>query len=120
MMTLLADLPDSVVGVSASGEVDAKDYETVLVPAIDSALRKHERIRVLYQLAPDFTGFTSGAMWDDSKLGLAHWKKWERVAVVTDVGWVAHATRMFAFLMPGQVKVFSNKEKADAVGWIVA
>jgi hypothetical protein len=39
MMNLLADLPDNVVGTSASGEVDAKDYETVLMPAIESALK---------------------------------------------------------------------------------
>ncbi len=120
MLTLLPDLPDSVVGISASGEVDAKDYETILIPAIDSALRKHDRIRVLYQLTPEFTGFTSGAMWDDSRLGISHWKAWERIAVVTDVSWVAHAARMFAFMLPGLIKVFSNKEKADAEKWIAA
>jgi hypothetical protein len=109
-----------VVAVSASGEVDARDYETVLMPALDSALKAHNRIRVLYQLTPEFTGFTSGAMWDDSKLGLAHWKAWERIAVVTDIQWIAHATRMFAFLMPGMVKVFSNADLAEARRWIVA
>jgi hypothetical protein len=34
MMKLLAHLPDHIVGVSASGQIDAKDYETVLIPAI--------------------------------------------------------------------------------------
>ena len=45
MMKLLTHLPDHVVGVSASGQIDAKDYETVLIPAIDAALQKHKRIR---------------------------------------------------------------------------
>ena len=117
-MKLLTNLPDQVVGVSASGQIDAKDYETVLIPAIDSALQK--RIRVLYQLTTDFEGFTTGAMWDDAKLGLAHLRAWERIAVVTDVHWVADATRMFAFLLPGLVKVFSNEEQSDAEKWIAA
>lgn len=120
MMVLLHDLPEFVVGVRASGEVDARDYESVLMPAINSALQKHNRVRVLYQLAPDFTGFTAGAMWDDAKLGLAHRKAWERVAVVTDVDWIAHAVRMFTFMMPGTVKVFPNQEMGDAEKWIVA
>jgi hypothetical protein len=120
MMKLDSNLPDYVVGISASGEIDAKDYETVLMPALDAALKRHNRIRVLYQLTPEFTGFTSGAMWDDFKLGLGHWTAWERIAVVTDLQWMAHATRMFAFLMPGEVKVFSNAELVEARRWIVA
>lgn len=120
MMNLLSNLPDNVVGIRASGQIDAKDYEMVLIPAVDLALKKHKRIRVLYQLAPDFEGFTAGAMWDDSKLGIAHLKAWERIAVVTDTRWVANATQMFAFLMPGQVKVFSNEEQSAAEKWIAA
>lgn len=120
MMTLLTNLPEHVVGVSASGEVDAQDYESVLMPTVDAVLQKYQRVRVLYQLTPEFTGFTSGAMWDDAKLGLINWSAWERIAVVTDVDWVAHATRMFAFIMPGLVKVFSNAQRADAEKWIAA
>lgn len=120
MLKLMTTLPDQFVGVSATRQVDAKDYETVLMPAIDCALRKHDRVRVLYQLTPEFTGFTAGAMRDDAKFGLANRKAWARVAVVTDVHWVAHAARVFAFLMPGPVKVFSNQERADAEKWIAA
>jgi len=119
-MKLLSNLPDSVVGVSASGQIDEKDYETVLIPAIESALQKHKRVRVLYLLTEDFEGFTTGAMWDDTKLGLAHLRAWERIAVVTDIDWVANATRMFAFLLPGLVKVFSNEEQPYAEKWIAA
>lgn len=120
MMKLLTHLPDNVVGISASGEVDSKDYETVLIPAIEAALKKHDRIRVLYELTPEFRGFTAGAMWDDSRFGLAHWTAWERLALVTDVHWVANATRMFAFAMPGLIKVFPNSEQTEAEKWIVA
>ena len=120
MMKLLSHLPDNVVGIAASGQVDASDYEGVLIPAIETALQTHDRIRLLYQLGPDLIGFTTGAMWDDAKVGLAHWKVWERVAVVTDVTWVAHATRMFKFLMPGIVRVFSLNEQADAEKWVAA
>jgi hypothetical protein len=120
MMKLLSDFPDNIVGIAASGEVDASDYETVLVPAVESALQKHDRIRLLYKLGPDFTRFTTGAMWDDAKVGFAHWKSWERVAVVTNVAWVAHAAGMFKFLIPAMVKVFSLNEQSEAEKWIAA
>lgn len=120
MMKLLNNFPDHTVGIVASGHIDAKDYETVLIPAVNAALEKHKRIRLLYQLETNFDGFTAGAMWDDLKLGLAHMSAWERIAVVTDVHWVANATRMFAPLMPVQAKVFASADLAAAETWIAA
>ncbi len=118
MIELLPNLPDGVVGFSASGQVTASDYETVLVPAVESSLRQHGKIRVLYQIGPAFSGFTPGAMWDDAKLGAAHLKAWEKVAVVTDVHWIAGAVWFFRVAMPGQVRVFGNGQFAEAVDWI--
>ncbi len=120
MLKLDTHLPEYVVGIVATGEVDANDYETVFMPALESALNKHKKIRVLYQLTPEFIGFTAGAMWDDAKLGIEHWKAWEKIAVVTDLDWLSHATRMFAFMIPGQVKVFTNKQLTEAEMWITA
>jgi hypothetical protein len=59
-------------------------------------------------------------MGDDAKLGLANWNAWERIAVVTDVDWVVHATRMFAFMMPGLVKIFSKEPRPAAEKWVAA
>ena len=120
MIEPMQGLPDHVVAIAASGEVSARDYETVLVPAVEAALARHEKIRLLYQLGGDFTGFTAGAMWDDMKVGLDHFTKWERIAVVTDLRWVANATRMFRFAMPCPVRVFANAELAEARRWIAA
>jgi len=120
MIELLPNLPAHIVGVNASGQVDAADYEKVLVPAVEAVLKEHGKVRLLYQLGNDFTGFTAGAMWDDMKLGLAHLRAWEKVAVVTDVGWVASATSMFRFAMPFPVRVFSIEDRAAADAWIAA
>lgn len=120
MIELLSNLPESIVGIAASGHVSASDYETVLVPAIEAALRKRGKVRLLYVLGSDFTGFTPGAMWEDAKLGLAHFSAWERVAVVTDVTWVANAISMFKFVMPCPVQAFAIKDRAKAEVWIAA
>jgi SpoIIAA-like len=120
MMELMSDLPDHVVGIVASGEVTARDYETVLMPAVEDRLGRHGKLRFIYRLDPAFTGFTAGAMWDDAKLGVAHFSAWERIAVVTDVDWIAGAARLFGFAMPCPVRVFPLAQVADAMRWIVA
>jgi len=120
VITLLPNLPDNTIGLVASGHVSGNDYEAVLVPAVEAALKKHKKLRLSYELGSDFTGFAPGAMWDDMKLGMAHLSAWERIAVITDVSWVANATNMFKFVMPCTVKVFSLNDRAAAERWIAA
>ena len=75
------------------------DYETVLVPAVESALKQHEKVRLYYQIDADFSGIEPGAVWEDFKVGVEHLLRWERIAVVTDVNWIRHTIRAFGFLM---------------------
>ena len=120
MIELLADLPDNVVGFTATGEVTAADYTTVLDPSIKAALTANERIRVLYVLGPEFTGYTGAAMWEDAAVGTEHFSRWERIAVVTDTEWVRHTVNAFAWMMPARVRVYSDADRTDAVQWICA
>jgi hypothetical protein len=117
---MIPALPDNVVGVVAKGEVTKDDYEQRLVPAVEDALTRHDKIRLLYVLGADFTGFTGGAAWEDGKLGLGHIGSWERIAVVAREAWIRHAVNVFGYLIPGEVKVYDLADEADASAWITS
>jgi len=119
MIQTIPNLPDNVVAVSASGEITADDYEKVIIPAVELAHEKHGKIRMLYQIVSDMCDYTAGAMWDDTKVGLKHFTHFEKVAVVTDNKLITGGVKTFAFLMPGEVRVFSHAELEEAKTWIV-
>jgi hypothetical protein len=118
MIERITDLPDNVLGFTARGKVTAKDYETVLVPAVEEAIAARHKIRFLYHLGPELSGFEAGALWDDAKVGLKHPTSWERVAIVTDTEWIRVATKVFGFAIPGEVRVFGNAEMPAAREWL--
>ncbi len=118
MIEVMEGLSGNVVGFRAGGQVSSEDYEKVLIPAVEEALKKHEKVRLLYQLGDDFMGFDPMAMWEDAKVGLTHMTSWERIAIVTDVEWLRNMAHMFGFVMPGHVKVYKNAEIAQALEWI--
>ena len=120
MMERLPDLPENVVGIRAVGDVEDDDYEDVLIPAVEAALAGRDKIRLLYVLGPEFEEYERDAMWEDAKFGSHHLFDFERVAVVTDVTWMARGIRWFAFAIPGKVKVFPYDSLDDARAWIVA
>lgn len=119
MIHPIPDLPDNVVAVTATGTITAEDYESVIIPAIEQAHDKHGKIRMLYQIESDMCDYTAGALWDDTKVGLKHFAHFEKIAVVTDNGLITASIKTFAFLMPGEVRIFSNTELEEAKTWIV-
>ncbi len=118
MLELIQDLPDNVIGVRASGEVDDDDYEDVLVPAIQASLQDHDKIRLLYVLGAEFTGYDADAMWDDVKLGMRTFNSYERIAVVTDAPWMRRSVKAFGWLMPGDVNVYHLDAIDEARDWV--
>jgi hypothetical protein len=119
-LELLPDLPDHVVGVRAVGEVDDDDYEDVLSPAIHDRLARHDKIRLLYVLGSEFTGYDMDAAWEDVKLGVGTFGDYERMAIVTDATWVRRTVKAMGWLIPGDVRVFPYDELDAARTWITA
>ncbi len=120
MIELIEGLPGEVVGVIAKGQVTATDYEDVLIPAIQAALKEHPRIRCYYELGHAFSGMDPDTLWRDFRIGMEHWTRWERIALVTDHAWITHAANALCFLMPAPVHVFSVDERREARAWITA
>jgi hypothetical protein len=119
MMERIPELPGNVVGFRASGAVSGDDYKNVVVPAIEAAAQANETLRLLYVIPNDCTGFSAESMWDDTKVVVGHVKQLEKVALVSDQGWLRDATRLLGQLVPGELKAFPMEEEASAGAWVV-
>lgn len=118
MIEVIPDLPDHVVGVTAKGKVTGADYESVIIPLVEEKLKKRSKINLLYHIGHEFTGMDAEAAWEDTKVGLRHFKSWEKIAVVTDVDWIRWAMNIFGVVMPGHVKIFANDQLAEGRKWV--
>ena len=43
---------------------------------------------------------------------------WKKLAFVSGVDWVSKATRLFAWAMPGELKVYEMDELDEAKSWV--
>ncbi len=118
MIELLKGFPSNVVAISCHGNVTRRDYDEVLIPAVETALQSNAKVRMLYEVAPDFTGYDAGAAWEDFKTGMDHFTKWDRIAVITDIEWIAGAVKIFGLFLPSTVRVYPLADAAKARLWI--
>lgn len=120
MIERIEGMPPGTIGLRASGKLTREDYQQVLEPALKEGVESGE-LRLVFVLT-DFDGLGHGAWIEDAKTGMEAWVRnhsaWKRFALVTDVEWVAKAMRAFAWMAPGEVRVFGLGELDAAREWV--
>src|SRR4029077_12443602 len=107
MMEIL-ESPANVLAVKVTGKVTVDDYSSVLEPAVERLVADHGELRAAMVIGDEWDSMAPSAAWEDTRCGLAHWRKWKRCAVVTDKDWVRHSITIVGWMMPGEVKVFGE------------
>jgi hypothetical protein len=117
----MADMPAGAIGFRVAGEIEREDYTEVLVPELRKALEGGTGLRSLYVIE-GLDEMEPGAPWEDAKLGfdlgVHHHGDWIRSAIVTDLDWIARATRLFAWMIPGEARVYPLAELDAAKAWV--
>ena len=122
MLALIPGLPPTVVGFEADGKVTAKDYEDLVVPAVESRARRIARRQ------------GQGAVRDPRRrpglhsrrqLGGRQARPGSHTSVGSDRrgvrrGMAAQALRAFSWMLPGEVQAFALDNLDGALAWITA
>jgi hypothetical protein len=116
MIRPLNELPPGVIGFEVAGKIEPEDYRDVLLPAVERAAQSGE-VRFLIVM-PRFEGMSAGAVWQNLKVGVEHFRAWKRIAVVTDVDWIHHLTSLFGWMTPGEVRTFPLEQRGEAIAWV--
>ena len=117
MIERIEGAPPGIVAYKAVGEVSVDDYTQVLKPVLEAAMAGGRKIRAVFLLGPEFTGYTKGAKADDLGLGLSFLRKWERCAVVTDTPRIRDLMRRYGWMMGRRLKHFSVADLPAAMSW---
>jgi SpoIIAA-like len=121
MVEPMPDMPAGTLGFRVSGDVHADDYRRVLAPALNQAAESEQGVRALFVIE-DLDEIDPGALWQDAKLGFdaetRHRHAWTRSAIVTDIAWMVRSAQLFAWMIPGEARVFEVARLGDAKAWV--
>ena len=120
MLQIMTDVPASVVAVRAVGEVTKEDYDTKMLPAVETVAKEYNEINFLFVLETDIQNFTAAAWMRDAWMSLKNYTKWNRVAVVSDQKFVQKLSDMLKYVFPGDAKGFAFEELEKAKEWVSA
>jgi hypothetical protein len=115
-------LPAGVLGFRLTGKLSRDEYHDALMQPIYAALERGEKLKILVELPDEFRGLDLGALWEDLRaagsVGLKQRAAWQKFALVTEKDWVRHGVSAFGWISPGELRVFDDGEREQAVAWL--
>ena len=102
--------------VHVTGKLVTSDYER-FVPEFERLVQQHGQLDVLFDMS-DFHGWTAGALWEDTKFAMHHFRDIERLAVVGEKKWQAGMTTFCKPFTTATVRYFDHAQEAEARTWL--
>jgi hypothetical protein len=116
MIEQLSGLPEKTLGFKMSGKLHDADYQK-FVPAIDAAIAKEGKVRLLAQFH-DFQGWDMKALWDDIKFSTTHCTKIDRIALVGEKKWEEWMAKVCKPFTMAKIQYFDAAKIEDARKWL--
>ena len=117
-MTLTYSEDDSTktAMITVSGMITRDDYDAVMVP-IQAFIDKHGSINFI-EVIESLSGFEPSIIWPGLKFDIANLKHINRVAVVSDLGWISPFTKAAGYFMSTKLRMFDLADLDEAQAWI--
>ena len=106
-----------VLELHLTGRLAKEDYET-FVPEVERLVEQHGKIRMLVEMH-DFRGWTTGALWEDTKFAVQYFSDIERLAVVGETKWQEDMATFCKPFTAATVRYFDQTKAVEARAWLV-
>lgn len=106
----------NVLEVAVTGKL-TKEFYQQLVPAVDKQIEDSGKLHILLVMH-DFHGWTAGAMWEDLKFDLKHWKDIGRLAIVGESKWQKGMATFCKPFTKAKIQYFDHEQIEEAREWV--
>jgi hypothetical protein len=105
-----------LLAVHVSGKLEKADYEH-FVPEFERLVRQHGKLRILFDMT-EFHGWTVGALWEDTKFAMHHFRDIDRLAVVGEKKWQAGMATFCKPFTKATIQYYDHADAAEARKWL--
>ncbi|MCE9544733.1 MAG: STAS/SEC14 domain-containing protein [Planctomycetia bacterium] len=102
--------------VKATGKLTKEAYQE-FVPLVEQMVHQHGKVRILFAMH-DFHGWEAGALWEDMKFDLKHFRDIERLAIVGETKWEKGMAMFCAPFTTAKIKYFDVADIDAATIWL--
>lgn len=113
---LREELNGRIIVLTLGGKLVKEDYAQ-FTPDLERAVKVHGKVRLLVELR-GFHGWTLGAVWEDFKFDVHHYRHIERLALVGEKKWEAGMATFCKPFTTAKLRYFDQSKADEASLWI--
>ena len=102
--------------VTVGGKLVTADYEH-FVPEFDRLVRLHGTLRVLFDMT-GLHGWTAGALWEDTKFAMHHFRDIDRLAMIGEKKWQEGMATFCKPFTTATIRYFEHSDASEARKWL--
>jgi hypothetical protein len=107
-----------ILAITLTGKLTKEDYAH-FIPELERLIQQHGKLRIMMEMR-DFHGWTAGALWEDIKFDVKHFRDIERLAMIGERAW-EHGMAVFCKpFTSAKVRYFDRSQAGEASAWIHA
>ncbi|MEX1026979.1 MAG: STAS/SEC14 domain-containing protein [Candidatus Paceibacterota bacterium] len=107
-----------VIEVAISGKLTQEAYDA-FVPLTEQRIKQFGKVRMLV-IMHDFHGWDAGALWEDIKFDIRHFRNIERLAMVGEKKWEKGMTIFCRPFTTAKIQYFDLADLEAARHWIIS
>lgn len=115
-VTLREEQGGKTLVLSLSGKLTKQDY-VQFIPEVERLIKEFGKIRILVEMK-DFHGWEFGALWEDIKFDMKHFRDIERLALVGDSKWEQGMAWFCKPFTTAKLKYFDVSKESEALTWV--
>lgn len=105
-----------ILEVQVTGKLTKEAYHE-FVPLVEKMVGQHGKVRILFHMH-DFHGWEAGALWEDIKFDMKHFKDIERLAIVGESKWEQGMATFCKPFTTAKIQYFDVSKIDEARSWI--
>lgn len=115
-MPVVLEESGKTVTVRVSGKLSKSDYAH-FVPELERLIGQQGKLRLLLEMH-DFHGWEAGAVWEDVKFDVKHFKDIERLAMVGETKWEQGMSWFCKPFTTAKIRYFDRADLEEARRWL--
>ena len=115
-LELQQEMDGKLLMVHFSGKLHKDDYAHFL-PAVEEAIAKHGKLRMLVDMH-DLHGWSAGGLWEDVKFDWKHFRDIDRLAMVGETKWEQWMATFCKPFTTATIRYFPREQAGEAQTWV--